>query len=485
MQKPAKTPAPLIDYGTVPLEVPLAGSASEPGLSSGVSSGVSSASSAGLSWSQAGESIFEIVETSDRAQRPLRATVKTVANRGAETNSIWLPDPPPAAEEACTAQSPAEPAGNLRKHAGGAVWRTVHWTVGGLFWMVRTLFGIVSLIFLLAVLAAIPVVNFIALGYLLDVEGRVARSGRLRDAFPLLDLAPRLGSIALGIGLSLFPLRLLSHAAADAYLIDPGSRADRNLHILLRVLTVSMAVHLCLALARGGSLSCFLRPIKNVRWLYARWREGGYWLRAETAVSQFVHRLNIPGMFWLGVQGYVGCMAWLVIPTALFAASTNTEGPSIAVTILGGVLLMIVLSWVPFLQAHFAAERRWGALLELRKVRQLYKHAPFSWLITMLVTLTLTLPLYLLKIALLPRDVLWVATTVFVVSIYPIKVVTGWAYHRALVRERCAFFGLRWISRLVMVPLLALYVFLLFFTQLIGEHGKGVLFEHHAFLLPF
>ena len=35
-----------------------------------------------------------------------------------------------------------------------------------------------------------------------------------------------------------------------------------------------------------------------------------------------------------------------------------------------------------------------------------------------------------------------------------------------------------------MVPLLVLYIFLLFFTQFIGQHGKGVLFEHHAFLLP-
>jgi hypothetical protein len=24
----------------------------------------------------------------------------------------------------------------------------------------------------------------------------------------------------------------------------------------------------------------------------------------------------------------------------------------------------------------------------------------------------------------------------------------------------------------------------LFFTQFIGQHGKGVLFEHHAFLVP-
>jgi hypothetical protein len=36
----------------------------------------------------------------------------------------------------------------------------------------------------------------------------------------------------------------------------------------------------------------------------------------------------------------------------------------------------------------------------------------------------------------------------------------------------------------MMGPLVAVYVFLLFFTQFIGQHGKGVLFEHHALLLP-
>ena len=37
---------------------------------------------------------------------------------------------------------------------------------------------------------------------------------------------------------------------------------------------------------------------------------------------------------------------------------------------------------------------------------------------------------------------------------------------------------------ILMLPLLGLFVFILFFTQFIGEHGKAVLFEHHAFLLP-
>ena len=46
------------------------------------------------------------------------------------------------------------------------------------------------------------------------------------------------------------------------------------------------------------------------------------------------------------------------------------------------------------------------------------------------------------------------------------------------------WYGWRWLSRWVMVPLLGLYVFLLFFTPLFSEHGKRVLFEHHHLLLP-
>jgi hypothetical protein len=177
-------------------------------------------------------------------------------------------------------------------------------------------------------------------------------------------------------------------------------------------------------------------------------------------------------------------MLWLALPTALFAAAKRTAGGAIVVTLLGGGLLMLALSWVTFLQAHFAAENRFAAMFELRKVRGLYMHAPFAWLIALLVTLTLALPLYLFKVALPPRDAIWLVSIVFIVSIYPAKVVAGWAYHRAATRERPAWSGFRWLSRLVLAPLLALYVTVLFFTQFIGEHGKGVLFEHHAWLLP-
>jgi hypothetical protein len=351
-------------------------------------------------------------------------------------------------------------------------------------WGVRAAFGLVSLIVLLALLAAIPIVNFLVLGYLLEAEGGVARGGRLRHAFPLLSIAPRLGSIVLGIWLWLLPLRILTNAAADARLIDPTSRATKRLDWIVTALAVAIAVHLCLALARGGSIGCFLRPIKNIRWALRQFRQGGYAEKAAAEIRAFIAGLRLRYHFWLGVRGFFGALVWLIVPTLLFAAANKTEGALIVATIVGGLLLVPILAWVPFLEARFASENRFRGMFELREVRRLFGHAPLAWLIAIIATYVLALPLYLLKIFLLPQDAMWFVTLVFILSIYPARLVTGWAYGRATRRPKRAHFVTRWFARLLMGPLLAVYVFLLFFTQFISQHGKGVLLEHHALLLP-
>ena len=65
------------------------------------------------------------------------------------------------------------------------------------FWAIHVAFGSACLILVLAILAAIPGLNILTLGYLIDPQRRVANSGRLRDGFPLMTLAPRaFGSFA-------------------------------------------------------------------------------------------------------------------------------------------------------------------------------------------------------------------------------------------------------------------------------------------------
>ena len=355
------------------------------------------------------------------------------------------------------------------------------------FWLMRMAFGIACLVLFLAVIAAIPIVNFIALGYLLDVEGRVARTGKIRLAFPLLDIAPRLGTIVIGIGLWLIPLFLLAGAAADARLVDPGGQSDQTLHFLNRVASILIAIHLCLALARGGKFFCFVRPLKNLIWFIKQLRAGGYFERAALNVSDFVASLKLGQNFSLGLRGFLGAFIWLVIPSLMFSAASAPEGGQggpVLITLLGGLSLVIVLGWLPLLQAHFTAENRFRAMFELRTVRRKFKRAPLAWMVALIVIYVLSLPLYLFKVAALPRDAVWGITLIFVATIYPTKLLLGWVYYRSSARTKNAWFGWRWLGRTIVLPLLAVYVFLLFFTQFIGIHGSGVLLEHHVFLLP-
>lgn len=352
-------------------------------------------------------------------------------------------------------------------------------------WIVELLFGLASLFLMLAVLAAIPLLNFLALGYLLEAEGRVARTGKLRYAFPLLPLAPRLGSIALGVWLWLWPIRWMTDAAADAQLIAPGTAVAAGWTIAKYWITGGIAVHLILALARGGGFWCFFRPIKNVLWLVTQFQAGTYFATASTAVREFIAALKLRHHAWLGVRGFAGAFAWLFVPTAFFAAMRSTQKPGeILLTLFGGVLLILALSWTPFLQAHFAAENRFSAFRELGRVRELFRRTPLLFFLSIVVLYALALPLYLSKVAVPPRDALWLVTPIFIATIYPSRILIGWSYARAMRREYRRSIFLRWPLWLLLTPLLAAYLFLLFFTPAIGAYGRRVLFEHHALLLP-
>ena len=356
-----------------------------------------------------------------------------------------------------------------------------------IFRVASTLLAFLSLILILAVLAAIPLVNIYVLGYFLNVEGRVARTGRLRDAFPLIGVATRVVTIVVGVWICLLPLRFLASFAADARLIDPGSRADIFAHFALNLSWAVISAHIILALARGGTALCFVRPFKNFSWTWRQLRSGTYFSTADAAVRGFVEKLEIRRHFWLGLRGFAVAFLWLFLPTALFSIAREPEGIQILMTILGGFTLAVMLTWAPYLQARFAAEESFRAGLQLREVRKLYAHAPLACSFNVIILFALSLPLYLFKAFLLPPEAMWPITLIFVATIYPTRILTGWVYHVAEKRKdqgRKAHWTLRLLCSPVTLAVLGIYVFIVFFTQFLGEQGKLVLFHHHALLLP-
>src|SRR5258707_15306118 len=100
---------------------------------------------------------------------------------------------------------------------------------------------------------------------------------------------------------------------------------------------------------------------------------------------------------------------------------------------------MLVLLYLPFMQANSAAENRFVAIFEVGKVRQQFRRAPLAFWFALFVTLLFALPLYLAKIELTPRQAAWLPSLFFVAFIWPARFLTGWALARARKQEKPRF----------------------------------------------
>ena len=91
---------------------------------------------------------------------------------------------------------------------------------GGIGWTARSLFCIASLVALLAFLSAIPLIQLIAFGYLLDVAGRLTQGEKFRNALPNLQRAGMIGLAVTMVFLASLPTQLLVHWESVAQLIN-------------------------------------------------------------------------------------------------------------------------------------------------------------------------------------------------------------------------------------------------------------------------
>jgi hypothetical protein len=343
------------------------------------------------------------------------------------------------------------------------------------------LFGLASLVVILSTLAAWPLVQLLTLGYLLESSARVARSGRLRDGFVGVRRAAHIGGTALGIWVALVPAWIVGQVATSAELIDPGSRVARNWRMALAIVTVATLLHIGVACARGGRLRYFLWPLGHPFWLVRRLRQGSFYAEARDAVWSFVCELRLPHYFRLGLVGFLGTLAWLAVPAILVAAG----GRQPLLGILGALLLALVVPLLPFLQVNYAVEGRVASLFSRRAIRQRFSRAPWAFAFALLVLLVAaSIPLYLLKIEMVPRDAAWLPSLVFVAFLAPARLLTGWAYARADRRQEPRHWLLRWMGRLAIIPAVLLYVLVVFLAQYTSWGGVAALYDQHAFLLP-
>jgi hypothetical protein len=351
---------------------------------------------------------------------------------------------------------------------------------GGIGSGAEAVFGLISLVLGLAILAALPVAQFLSLGYFLESSARVARTGRLRDGLIGVRRAARVGGVVLGGWLSLLPLWLVGSYSHSAELIDPGGAIARGWRGALGVVTLLTFVHLVTACARGGRLRHFLWPVGMPFWLVRKLRAGGLYAEARDGFWEFVAALRLPHYFRLGLVGFLGTLAWLVLPASLIAAS----GRFPALGFLGALLLAFVAPSLPFLQVRYAVEGHVSDLFSIRSVRERFRRAPWAFAFALMVLLLAAVPLYLLKIEMIPREAAWLPSLVFVIFLAPAHLLVGWAYARSWRRYRPRHWLVRALGRLAIIPVALFYVLVVVLAQYTSWGGIWSLFEQHAFLLP-
>jgi hypothetical protein len=345
------------------------------------------------------------------------------------------------------------------------------------------MFGFAAVMVLVAVCSVIPALNLLSLGYLLHVSGAVARSGKWRDGFIGVRKASVIGSAAAGAWVVMWPARIASEFWRDAETIAADSHVVMIWKAGTLMLFALTLIHIVWACLRGGRWWHFLwpAPLKLHHWL----KSADSFSQVNQALHTYVLGLRLPFYFWLGVRGFAGALAWLGVPAGiLFTATRMPPGGALALSLFGGLLLLFVVIHLPFLQAHLAETQRFQAIFDIREVRRRFLRAPIAFCMAFFITVLLAVPLYLLKIELTPRELSWLPALLFVICIFPARLLTGWAISRAQRREAPQHGFWRWTARLGIFPMALAYVIVVYAAPYLSWNGVWSLLEQHAFLVP-
>jgi hypothetical protein len=342
----------------------------------------------------------------------------------------------------------------------------------------------ISLILVLAVAATIPIVQFASLGYMLESSGRVARGEPIRRCFPGAAMAGAIVSCSFWIGLTWLAVWFLADLAYSAELIDPGSLRASRMRLAARIVAAVWVVWCAWAVFRGGRWWQFLwpAPVRFVKTIF----RAQTWRDAEDRLWSFVTALRLPHLMKTGFFGTIAALVWLLLPALLMIIALTSPGGGLLglIGLVGAVGMWWVLMYLPFLPIQMASEQRFWSAFDRRSVRAAFRRAPFAFLIAVVGLVVLALPLYLLRIEAIPQELLWVLSLIFVVLIFPAKLLAGWALRRSRQKERESHWTLRWIAWVPLVSAIGFYVGFLYLAKFALWEGTASILLQHAFLPP-
>jgi hypothetical protein len=356
-------------------------------------------------------------------------------------------------------------------------------------WCVGRAWDVGCLCVLLAVVAAVPVVQLASLGYLLHVAARLAQGKTWSEALPGTSTAGSLGRLALLASLLWLPVWFISDLSYSAQLLLPGSETARNWRLAALGGTLLWTVWVGWAALRGAKLRYFVwpAPVQFAREIFLMTT----WRRASDALYEWTSSLRFLQLWWLGARAAVGAGLWLVIPASMMIIGERADNYRLSgvVGLIGALGMICLVLYLPFLQINMAIDNRLAALWDVPRVRRQFAMAPGAYAFSLWLLCILCIPLYLLRIEATPAEFVWAPSLVFVLLMLPAKLALGAAMgyaHRRQLRPECQtrHWTWCWSARVVGLASALLYVGALYVAQLVAGQGAWVMYFQHAFMVP-
>ncbi|RMF37755.1 MAG: hypothetical protein D6753_17055, partial [Planctomycetota bacterium] len=251
-------------------------------------------------------------------------------------------------------------------------------------WFLGRCWDFASLCTLLAVVAALPIVQLASLGYLLRGAANLAQGRPWKDALPGLRTAGKIGTFLLLAAVSWLPVWLINDLSYSAQLLQPGSRGAALWRGAAGAVTGLWLLHITWAALRGGRWWHFLWPAP-LRFVREIWRPRT-WSTALDRLYLLVRGLRLPHLWWLGTRGALGALVWVSIPVTMMIIGLRALELDAAgiVGILGALSMIGVMLYLPFLQIQMAADNRFWAMFQVRRVRRRFLFAPGAHALSLL-----------------------------------------------------------------------------------------------------
>lgn len=362
------------------------------------------------------------------------------------------------------------------------LWRKVawHWPAGTF----SAIWNYFSLLVLLAVVAAIPVVQLVSLGYMLRAAANLSSGRSWRTALPGVQLAGRIATFAMLTALLWLPVLIVTDLSYSVQLLRPGTSQAIAWRIVAFVVASVWLMWVSWAAMRGGRWWHMLWP-QPIQFVKQIWR-AKTWSKAADDLLALYDRSQCIQLWWLGLRAAAGALVWLAIPVSLMIIGLRADQLKIAalVGLVGAISLTWVMLYLPFLQILVAERNRFADIFSVREVRRRFRRAPLAMGASLIALFALSIPLYLLRIEATPEQLTWLPSLFFVGLMFPCKLAIGAAMGYGARRPRPRNFVMRWSARLLCLTAALAYVGALYIAQFIAWQGIYVMYFQHAVLVP-